>query len=729
MYELDYNGEAITVYEYKDAEALIAELAAVFYNDVTPVSRGGGRRNTIYYYNYPCAFDIETTTIRSGQLGYYREDGRPLAFPYLFQFNVYGRVIMVRQYSEAIDVFNWLSKYLNTGAKRRLIIYDHNLGYEYGFFKDLWDPDYKSCFALDEHHPVTIVLKNGLMLRDSYKMTNMSLDTLSKDWSRHYFKAPELMDYDQLRTPYTKLDDQTLLYSALDVLALSESISNFLAARNECIWTNCPTSTSFIRAALKKEIGIGVKKRTKEQKKYFRTLERCRVDADIYAMLLRQARGGNTHANRRYTGQLLGDPTEGAGVVHFDITSSYPAQLVCYPEFPVSEWEPLDPDCPIDTIKLFEANGYCTLFDIVLIDPELKPGVTVPYIPVSKAETLKGYSRYSDNGRYISGAEMLKITIFGVEWPIIDKQYQYSDIVVLGGYFSRKSYIPDIVRRFVLDLYAQKTELKGVEGKEIEYSLAKTYVNGVYGMSFTRIIRALFEFTPEGIRPGKEKNAGAELERYQKSTSYFLPYAWGAMIATLGRVYLQKMIDAVGENFIYCDTDSVFALDPESSRVKIKRLEEDIKAHQRRCGLQLIYKDIKGRSHELGGIDEETECAFMSYGAKKYITIERGKLHCTIAGVPKKAGADIIGSPDNFKLGMVFKGSDTGKKCLWYIDNEDITLYDEGRPFPVYSNVAMLPVDYLLGISSDYRLCLQAEGINELYNFKEAHTNQNEEYI
>ena len=729
MHELRYNDDIIPVYEYQDAKRLLKALGGQYKEDVTPVSRRGGRRDTIFYYNYPCSFDIETTTIRSGELGYIHKDGRPLAFPYLFQFNIYGRVIMARQYDEALDIFNWIAEYFKTGRKRRLIIYDHNLGYEYGFFKDLWQPDYDKCFALDEHHPVTIVLKNGLMLRDSYKMTNMSLDTLSKDWSRKYFKAPELMDYGQIRTPYTELDDKTLLYSALDVLALSESISYFLAARNEKIWTNCPTSTSFIRAALKKEIGIGVKHRTKEQKKYFKTLQRCKITPEIYAALLRQARGGNTHANRRFTGQLLGDPEQGRGVVHFDITSSYPAQLVCYPEFPVSEWEPLDPDCPLTTIRLLEENGYCTLFDIVLIEPEIKDGVTVPYIANSKAETLKGASRYSDNGRYLGGAEMLKLTIYGVELPIIEEQYNFTDSVIIDGYFARKGYIPDIVRRFVLDLYAKKTELKGVEGKEIEYSLAKTYVNGVYGMSFTKIIRELFEITPEGIRPGKAKDPGKELERYQKSTSYFLPYAWGAMIATLGRVYLQKMIDAAGDNFIYCDTDSIFALDPERSRAQIRELEQKIKEKQRRCGLQLIYNDIKGKPHELGGIDEEPECAFMTYGAKKYITVENGQLHCTIAGVPKRSGAAIIGDPYNFKLGMVFKGRDTGKMCLWYIDNESITLYDQGRPFPVYSNVAMLPVDYLLGLSSDYRLCLQAEGINELYSFKEAHINQNEEYV
>lgn len=724
MYDLFYNDIRIPVYEHDDAEELIRRLAEENRRDVTAVSRGGRNRNKIYYYNYPCSFDIETSTIRPGVMGYERDDGRPVAFPYLFQFNIYGHVIMVRSYDEASDIFRLLGEYFIGARKRRLVIYDHNLAYEYGFFKDLWALDCKKCFAIDEHHPVTLVLKNGLMIRDSYKMTNMSLDTLSKDWCRTYYKAPELMDYEKLRTPYTKLDPDTLLYSALDVLSLSEGIAAFLDARGEPIWTNCPTSTSFIRANLKKLVGIGAKHRNREQRKYFRTLKKCRITSDIYAYLIRQARGGNTHANRAITGQIIRD------AVHFDIVSSYPAQMVCYPEYPIGIWEPLDDDCPIETIKLFEANGYCTLFDIVLIDPRLKEGVTVPYIPTSKCETLKGFSRYSDNGRYMEGAQMLKLTIYGIEWDIIERQYDFSDTVILGGYFAKKGYLPDIVRKFVLDLYAKKTELKGVAGQEIEYSLSKTYVNGVYGMAYTRIIRDLWELTDDGIQLAKMKDPEKELKRFQNSTSYFLPYAWGSMVATLGRVYLQKMIDAVGENFLYCDTDSVFASDPDRSRAAIRKLEKELTAYQRQCGLQLIYNDKKGKPHELGAIDEEPECSiFKTFGAKKYITVEEGKLHSTIAGVPKKAGAEIIKDPESFELGLVFRGRDTHKMCLWYNDNEHLTLYDAGRPVSVYSNVAMLPVDYILGLSSDYRLCLQVEGINELYSFKEANVNQNEEYI
>lgn len=730
--EVTYKGEKIPIIWYDGAGEVIYSLARHFKDDVTEIRRRGSNSGSYYYYNVPFAFDIETTTILPGEFDYYRDDGRPVAFPYLFQFCIYGTVIMCRHIREAMDIFNMISDAFIGSSGRRVIIFDHNLGYEYGFFKDLWPVNAKRSFALDEHHPVTIELENGIILRDSYKMSNMSLQTLTKDWSRRYKKDPEIMDYTLQRTPYTELDHDTLLYSALDVLGLCDAIVPFLDARGEKIWTKCPTSTSFIRANLKKEVGYGVRSRTKEQKKYISQLQEMRITLPIYEMMIRQARGGNTHANRRITGIMQGDPDTGSGVYHGDITSSYPAQMVCYPEYPVEAWQPLDPDCPISTIEMFEASGYCTLFDIVLLDPEVQPRVTVPYIPNSKAETLKGYSEYSDNGRYLSGAEMLKMTIFGIEWPIIKAQYKPRDTVILQGYFTKKGYLPDIVRRFVLNLYAQKTELKGIPEKEVEYALAKTYVNGVYGMAYTRILRDLYEFSDVGIKLADPKNAAEALETYQSKTSYFLPYAWGAMVATLGRVYLQKMIDCCGEYFLYCDTDSVFASHPEIVRPRMQELEKEITAYQRQCGLQLIYNDVNGVPHELGSIDEEPECAFMTYGAKKYITIDKYGLHSTIAGVPKKEGAEIIGSWENFKLDMVFRGSETNKMCLWYNDNEGIVIHDqEGREIITYSNVAMLPVNYVLSLSDDYTLCLQIEGINPLYSFefKEAQPNQNEDYI
>ena len=720
---IDKQGREIKITWYEEARELIFALASRYENDVTKISRGGKGRNKRFYYNYCCSFDIETTTIRSGQYGYRNEAEAPLGVPYLFQWNIYGNVIMCRYIREAVQIFSWLSQAFCKG-RHCLCIFDHNLGYEYGFFKDYWDLDYERCFCIDIHHPVTLALKNGLVIRDSYKMTNMSLNTLSKDWSREWFKAPEIMDYDAVRFPWTELDENTLLYSALDVLSLSDGIEQYLAARNTGAWCHIPTSTGFYRAMLKKEVGIGAKKRTKEQQEYQKWLQKVRITPDIYDILIRQARGGNTHANRLYTGILIDR------ACHFDITSSYPAQMVCYPEFPVGPWMQLDEGSGLEDIELLERNGYCCIFDLILIDPVLKERVPVPYLALSKCTTLKGISRYSDNGRYVEGAEMLETTIFGIEWPIIKSQYDYKDAFIIRGYFAKKGYLPDIVRRFIIELYKKKTELKGIEGQEIEYQLSKAAVNGIYGMAFTKILRNKMIIDDSGIREGDMPEPEAYLEKYQKSTSYFLPYSVGAMTATLGRVYLQKMIDAIGfDDFIYCDTDSVFARDPEKSRAKIRALEAELLAYQRRCGMELTYYDRKGRPHELGAIDEEPECSFKSFGAKKYIQVIDGELSCTVAGVPKKEGAKIIGSPDNFKLGLVFPGRETNKLCLWYNDDEGAVIRAEGHSLRVRSNIAMLPVSYVLGLSDDYRTLLQIEGINSLFSFSPNDKNVVEEVI
>ena len=708
MRQLNYKTERISISEYEDAHALIMALAKQYSGDITAVARGGNGRNKTEFYNYPCSFDIETTSIKPGELDYpYSPDKPPIAFPYLFQWCIYGNVIMCRTYSEAVQIFAWLSEYFRLGGNRKLVCFVHNLGFEHHFWKDLWKVIPDRCFALDEHHPVTIYTEDGFIFRDSYKMTNMSLETLTKDWSRKWKKDKDIMDYSQLRTPYTELDDNTLIYSALDVLSLSDAIEAFLDARNERIWTKCPTSTSFLRADLKKEIGVSARKRTKEQHAYHKILADQRVTKEQYDMLLRLARGGNTHASRFITGKLLHN------LCHFDITSSYPAQMVCYPEFPLGSWERLGVEDSIEDIEMFERNGYCCMFDIALTNPRLKPGVTVPYISVSKMVIIDGtYMDATDNGRYRSGLEAIAITIFGIEWPIIKAQYDFDDAVIIDGWFSRKGYIPDIIRRFIMKQYAKKTELKGIEEKAIEYALSKAALNSIFGCFYTSVIRDLWEVTEEGIELADPGDPEEVLERFQNSISYFAPYAWGAMTAALGRVYLQKMIDAAGTDFCYCDTDSIFALHPEVVVPKIEALERQLTEYQRQCGLELIYYDIKGRPHELGGIDREKDASsFRTYGSKKYITVEDGKLTCTIAGVPKKKGAEIIGSPENFNVGLNFPGAITGKNCLWYNPAPRFKLHDEqGREIEVYSNVAMLPVDYLLSLSSDYMECLSVEG-------------------
>lgn len=264
----------------------------------------------------------------------------------------------------------------------------------------------------------------------------------------------------------------------------------------------------------------------------------------------------------------------------------------------------------------------------------------------------------------------------------------------------------------------------------------------VYGMAFTKILRDKYAIDERGIFKKDdvdEKEESLEddvikkkekaLEDFLKSTSYFLCYSWGSMVSTLGRTHLQAMIDAVGEDFLYCDTDSVFYRKTEKSIKAMKALEKTLSKQRSECGLDIVRYDKNKKAHELGKIEPENECSFKTFGAKKYITIENGVLKCTIAGVPKEAGARLIKNADDFYLGKVFSGDEMNKLCLWYNDNENTKLIDGENEMIVKSNIAMLPITYILGLSNDFRKCLKIEGVEGFTDFEEVNINMNEDYI
>ena len=101
---------------------------------------------------------------------------------------------------------------------------------------------------------------------------------------------------------------------------------------------------------------------------------------------------------------------------------------------------------------------------------------------------------------------------------------------------------------------------------------------------------------------------------------------------------------------------------------------------------------------------------FSTLGAKKYCYeyTKNGekKFAITISGVPKKEGAKIMKSCDNFKIGFVFKN--TGKLIPVYSDTQDkgnriVTDYlGNTTTVHISSYVALADVDYKLGLSEDY---------------------------
>ena len=78
------------------------------------------------YYNIDAAFDIEATTIQGKE--------KPVAFMYQWQFCLHDNVCFGRTWDEFQTFIERLRKGFQLSDGLRLVVYVHNLAYEFQFF-------------------------------------------------------------------------------------------------------------------------------------------------------------------------------------------------------------------------------------------------------------------------------------------------------------------------------------------------------------------------------------------------------------------------------------------------------------------------------------------------------------------------------------------------------------------------------------------------------------------
>lgn len=101
----------------------------------------------------------------------------------------------------------------------------------------------------------------------------------------------------------------------------------------------------------------------------------------------------------------------------------------------------------------------------------------------------------------------MELTLTDVDLKLICDFYKFTKYEIKECYFASKRYLPIEFYNFILQKYVDKTQLKGVEGKEIEYALSKNQFNALYGMSVTNNIRDEVVFDNEsGWREEKLSN-------------------------------------------------------------------------------------------------------------------------------------------------------------------------------------------------------------------------------
>lgn len=650
------------------------------------------KEDRITYSNSICTFDIETTSYRT-------VDGVS-GFMYIWQFCIDGVCIYGRHWSEFSTLLRMLREY--TDAK--LIIYVHNLSFEFQFIRQLLLHMYGEIevFATQKRKPLT-VRTSDVELRCSYKLSNMTLaKACQNEIGCEYHKAVGDLDYSVYRTCDSNLNDLEFGYCMSDVLCLYSYIKAKLANDHDTLKTIPLTSTGYVRRDCRKAC--------KASDSYQKLYSRMTISEAVYKLLKEAGRGGDTSSNRFLTGEMI------SNVDSFDVKSSYPYQMLTQ-EYPMSRFysygkvEDLD-----EFIALHQEHAL--LFRVTFEGLEALPDTVDLYLTVDKANASAG-KVVNCNGRVFSAA-YINYTLTEMDWKIVETSYTWKSISVSDMHYAKKALLPEELRAVILSYFRSKCELGFKRDKYDEdspeyanlnylYAKSKNKLNGIFGMTYTDIVRNIITIDEGGIwyekLPDKISDA---IDDYYNNRNNFLYYAWGIWTTAYARVHLHHLIRLIGETSIYWDTDSDKAQVTPEILANIKEANKEI---QNICDRTGAYVDMPYGREYLGIYEHETSNGayrrFKTLGAKKYAYEDyRGHLHVTVSGVNKSKGASELGDLENFVPGFIFR--EAGGITLYYNRAPWRKETHNGASFYTGDNIGITDSTYMLGVTKEYAeiLCL-----------------------
>lgn len=634
-----------------------------------------GRKNKYRYLDCYAAFDIESTSDSSIQQ----------AWMYVWQFALKNGsseiVITGRTWPQYKKLIGIIENAIPDDC--RLLVWIENLSFEWQFLKGIFPFQPDDVFAMDTRK----VLKAScgkIEYRCSYLQSNMGLALLTHTYHAEHEKlSGDEYDYSVMRYPWTPLTDQERKYQFHDVLGLVEAMEK--RCQGESFYTLPLTSTGYVRRAIKLAM--------RPNRSW---LHQILPDLILYYLMRLAFRGGNTHANRRYSDRIIGP------VWSFDRISSYP-DVQCNCLFPMSAFQPHANPTVEYLQELIQVRHRACICRLFLWECYCSKDDGFPYLSYSKCERVKG--ELLDNGRILY-AEYLETVVTDIDFEIIIQHYQFFDIAIDTLYSARYGKLPAEYTGVIKDLYTSKTELKNVPGMEENYTKSKNMLNSVYGCSVQVLLQTSVVYNPYTRMFDEVLEDPEELLKLAYRNPY-QSYAWGVWTTAHARRELQAGLDLAGTHAVYCDTDSVKVTGTAEELEDLKRKFEELNRgryikRSRENGA--VAKDRKGNDRYMGVFEiDGTYQQFVTLGSKKYAYIDDKGLHCTTAGVSKKYGAEELqaaGGLPAYKEGFTFVKA--GGTEAVYNDMDYGRLKRDGHYLQVTSNVCLLPSTYTLGITAEY---------------------------
>ena len=656
------------------------------------------------YYNLAMSFDIETSSFYEDKNGviYTNDDYRKLkntvkaekkAIMYIWQFAIEENVIIGRTWNDFLYFCKKLYDYLNL-KERYIVVYVHNLSYEFQFICKWFN--WIDIFADSERKPIKATTDTHFIFKCSYRLSGYSLEVLANNLKSHNIKKMVGdLDYNLIRNSKTPISKEELKYCENDVLIVTsyidEQINEFGNIEKIPL-----TQTGKVRRYVRKQCF--------QNKEYQYFIKELTIEKPEYMLLKNAFMGGFTHCNAMYTNKIC------QNVTSYDFTSSYPTVLISE-KYPMSKGKEVYITTETELLNLIK--NYCVLVDLQFTNIKTS-FMYEQIISYSKCRNVK--NPLINNGRIVQ-ADTLTISCTDVDFLNIRDFYTWDSMKIGLCYIYEKNYLPKEFIKTILHLYKSKTELKGVDGKEVEYLHSKELLNSLYGMCVTSIVHDTVNFN--GAEWTTENgNLDEELKNYNTDKNRFLFYHWGVWCTAYARNNLYTGIKECKDDYIYSDTDSIKIFNADKHKMYFQKYNEWIVQKLEKClkyhNIPLDYispKTIKGEIKTLGIWDfDGFYTDFKTLGAKRYIYRKDDKISITVCGLSKKSGKEFIENQQKpflfFNDGMFVDCEHTGKMTHTYIDREIENVITDYLGNQAYyhekSFIHLEKTDYLLSLSDMY---------------------------
>ena len=633
--------------------------------------------------------DSNTLEPYLGKSKKYYEDCKKFAICYVWQFSINDNVFWGRTLEDLKDFLQELEYY----EPHKKIVYIHNFSFEFQFLINVLQFDY--VFARQARKPL-FAEWSTYQFRCSYFLTNMSLAVWAEQRKLKVKKLVGDLDYTVLRTPKTILNDTELAYCFNDVLVMYYGLLQYKEKYGHII--DIPfTQTGEVRKEVIDRMNV-----TSEYKYRKRCLKLIPETIEDYSLLCDCFMGGYTHSNAIHTNIVL------EKIRSKDIASSYPT-VMCLEKYPMTYFEET---IPCDDYFNNDKYSYIITFDV----EHLRSKRWNTWLSFSKCAKIKGYSL--DNGRVLK-ADFVQLSLTNIDYEMFQLCYDFENLNIIDFRVSSNDYLSPTFVKYILELYGNKTTLKGIKEHEPLYLKSKQYINSMYGMMVTKNITDTIEFEEDRWKKEllNENSFYTKIASEKKKLSKtFGAFQFGVWVTAYARRNLWQGILALDYNVVYCDTDSIKYIDCDSNffneyNEKIAERENE-RADMLGIPREKFYpKDRNGVSHRLGIFDDDGQYQkFKTLGAKKYCYVDNdNKLHMTVSGVRKSAVSQLH-NIEEFKDGTVFDVEHAQKLLMTYIDDMTPIVWNKGQYDEFYSKyqygICAQPTTYSLGITDDYESIL-----------------------